>query len=185
MNIFPGYIQSATDILKPRAAAASPDDYATDKSDYRRVAQRLLSPLTIVAICFYLMVFVGLIYLRKSPALLGNWGYSGVVLLVIVAAVVATLGGLTGYVLGARTRNAIRRQGIYGRLVPKRRWIGPCLFAFSILPGPFIWFTVWAGRVDYPLWRFLLFVTTGKTVKLTGLAFVGYHSIPWLLKPLA
>ena len=130
------------------------------------------------------MVFVALIYLRMHPALLGNWGYSGVVVLVIVAGVVATLGGVTGYVLGARTSHAIRRQRTHGRPVPIRRWIGPCLFAFSILPGPFMMVTVWAGKIDYPLWRFLLFVITGKMLKLTALALVGYHSIPWLLRPL-
>lgn len=148
------------------------------------MARRLLNPLTIGAICFYLMVFVSLLYLRRPPELLGNWGFLGVVLLVIVAGVVATLGGLMGYVLGTRKSQAIRRQRMYGCLVPVRRWIGPCLFAFSILPGPFMIVTVWAGTVDYPLWRFLLFVTTGKMIKLTGFAFVGYHSIPWLLKPL-
>ena len=146
----------------------------------------LFSQLTISTLCFSLLTLAVLIYLRRPLAPLGDWGYSGLVLVAIVLAVVATTGGLSGYILGARRGQAIRGRRTYSSrfLVPVKRWTGLSLFAFAILPGPFMMAALWAGTINYPLWRFILFVTAGKVIKLTGFAFAGYHSLPWLLKPL-
>ena len=164
--------------------AIGTDDHLIVEPDSPR-ATWLISQLTISALCFSLLTLAALIYLRRPLAPLGDWGYSGLVLVAIVLAVVATTGGLSGYILGARRGQAFQGRRTYSRfLVPVKRWTGPSLFAFAILPGPFMMATLWAGTIHYPLWRFMLFVTAGKAIKLTGFAFAGYHSLPWLLKPL-
>ena len=143
----------------------------------------LISQLTISALCFSLLTLAALIYLRGPLAPLADWGYPGLVLVAIVLAVVATTGGLTGYILGTRRGQAMQGRRTNNRfLAPVKRWTGPSLFAFAILPGPFMMATLWAGTIHYPLWRFMLFVTAGKVIKLTGFAFAGYNSLPWLLK---
>ena len=95
------------------------------------------------------------------------------------------LGELVGYRLGTRTSQLVMGGRLYLRfLALMRHRIGPSLFALAILPGPFIFLSLWAGRVRYPVWRFLLYVTAGKVIKLTVFALVGYHSISWLFQPL-
>ena len=86
---------------------------------------------------------------------------------------------------GHQDQPDVQTQPTYSRSLGFiRRWVGPSVFTFALIPGPFMITSLWAGAVHYPLWRFLLFVTAGKMIKLTGFAFVGYYSIPWLFRPL-
>ena len=141
--------------------------------------------MIVSAVCLSLLVVAVLIYLRGPLGALGDFGYPGILLIGVVGGMVAALGGLTGYILGSRTGEDVQSQRAYSRSLGLiRRWLGPSVFTFSVLPGPFMMVSLWAGRVHYPLWRFLLYVTAGKMIKVTAIAFVGYYSIPWLLKPL-
>ena len=149
------------------------------------LARGLCHPSIVSAVGLSLLVFTALILLRGPLGALGDLGYAGVVLIGIVGGMVGALGGLTGYVLGTRTSRGVQTQPTYSRSLGFiRRWVGPSVFTFALIPGPFMIASLWAGAVHYPLWRFLLFVTAGKMIKLTGFAFVGYYSIPWLFRPL-
>ncbi len=58
------------------------------------------------------------------------------------------------------------------------------LFTFALMPIPFDVAGVWAGTMRYPLWRFLVFVTPGKVLKVTSVALAGSYSVNWLMGPL-
>lgn len=97
------------------------------------------------------------------------------------------LGELTGYALGVGGRDILAGGRLYGRMLAlaKRRGGGITLFLFAALPLPFDVAGIWAGTTRYPIWRFLLYVIMGKIVKVTGIAFVGFYSVPWLIRLLA
>ena len=106
-------------------------------------------------------------------------------LLGLAGGVGAALGELTGYFLGKRGRHIAERWSMHARLAAlTSRWTGPMLLVLAALPIPFDLAGVWAGTTRYPLARFLLFVTPGKIVKVTFVAFAGYYSVSWLLGPL-
>ena len=149
------------------------------------LARSLCHPSTIGVVTVSFLLFSLLACLRGPLASLGYASYPSMLLVGLVGGVIAASGGLIGYLLGTRTDQDIQKEHIYARsLALTRRWLGPSLFTFAILPGPFMMVSLWAGTVHYPMWRFLLYVTAGKVIKLTGFAFVGYHSLPWLLRPL-
>ncbi len=68
--------------------AIGTDDHLAVEPDSPR-ATWLISQLTISTLCFSLLTLAALIYLRRPLAPLGDWGYSGLVLVAIVLAVVA------------------------------------------------------------------------------------------------
>ena len=149
------------------------------------MARWLWHPSTISAIFVSFLVFSALAWLRGSLASLGGTGYASILAVGLIAGALATIGGLIGYVLGSRRADNTQIEPTYGLSVTgMRRWIGPSLFTCAILTGPFMIASFWAGTVHYPLWRFLLFVSVGKVIKLTGFAFAAYYSIPLLLGPL-
>jgi hypothetical protein len=62
---------------------------------------------------------------------------------------------------------------------------GGVFFAFAALPVPFDMAGVWAGTVRYPLyplWRFAVYVTLGKVIKVIAFALVGHYGINWMLE---
>ncbi len=104
----------------------------------------------------------------------------------VVGGVASGMGELVGYTVGTRGRRAMGT----GKLVERfkamaMRWGDKALFAFALLPLPFDVAGLWAGAVHYPVWRFLLYVTAGKVLKVTAIAFLGYYGVSWLLRPLA
>ncbi len=104
----------------------------------------------------------------------------------IVGGIAATLGELVGYYVGRKGSRAIEGGRIHRRMESlATRWGGRALFGFAALPVPFDIAGLWAGTVRFPLWRFLLFVSAGKIVKITGLALVGAYGLTWILGPLA
>ena len=176
---------------------------------FRRVAP-IIGVLALSAV-----VALAMFHFREPLARIGNWGYFGVVLAemgnsalilvptptvaytfsmggilnpVLIGALggfAAALGELTGYYLGTRGRQVIKRGPVYDRFESmSMRWGGPALFAAAILPVPFDVAGIWAGSVRYPLWRFLVYVTPGKVAKVTAIAVAGYYGISWMAGPL-
>ena len=111
-----------------------------------------------------------------SPLLVGLIGGFG-----------AGLGELTGYALGAGGRDILAGGRLYRRMLAlaERRGGGVALFLFAALPVPFDVAGIWAGTTRYPIRRFLLYVIMGKIVKVTGIAIIGFYSVPWLARVLA
>lgn len=193
-TIFAPVIRKTDADVAPRSPAAAPTRTPVASSgtigqgDVQglRLVRWLWHPSTIGAICVSVVMLSLLAYLREPLASLGGSSYAGILLVGLIAGIIAALGGLIGYVLGARKAKDVQNGPVCARsLRITRRWIGPSLFTFAILTGPFMVTSLLAGATHYPLWRFLLYVTAGKVVKLTGFAFVGYHTLPWLFRPLA
>lgn len=102
----------------------------------------------------------------------------------LIGGIGATIGELAGYILGAKSKQAVEGGRVYERFrALTKRWTGGALFAFALLPVPFDVAGVWAGATSYPVWRFLLFVTPGKVLKVTTMALAGSYSVAWLLGP--
>ena len=132
----------------------------------------------------YVLTLVLLVHFRGSLAELGSWGYPGVLLFGLVGGVGAAVGELTGYLLGTRSHAVVHKGRLFRRILRLIRPLnGAGIITLAILPFPFMGVGFWAGRVRYPMRHFLFFVTTGKVVKLTGLALGAYHTLPWLLQP--
>ena len=104
-------------------------------------------------------------------------------LLGLLGGVAAALGELVGYAVGARGSEIVPGGRLYARLqTMTARWGGGVLFAFAVLPLPFDVAGVWAGAVRYPLWRFAVYVTLGKVIKVTTIALAGYYGINRILE---
>jgi membrane protein YqaA with SNARE-associated domain len=88
------------------------------------------------------------------------------------------LGELTGYAAGVGGRGVIEDQRMYDRL---QDWMqhrgGITVFVLSAIPNPFFDLAgIAAGTLRYPLWRFLLFCWSGKTLKTVLVAWAGAQS---------
>ena len=104
-------------------------------------------------------------------------------LLGLLGGVAAALGELVGYAVGARGSEIVPRGRLYARLQDMTaRWGGGVLFGFAVLPIPFDVAGVWAGAVRYPLWRFAVYVTLGKVIKVTTISLAGYYGINRILE---
>lgn len=103
------------------------------------------------------------------------------VLVGLIGGIASSAGELFGYVVGASGRRVFEGNRILDRLqaLPQHR-IGPTLFLFAALPLPFDVAGIWAGAIHYSPRRFMLYVTAGKIIKVTSIAFVGYYGIGWL-----
>ena len=89
------------------------------------------------------------------------------------------LGELTGYAAGFGGQALIEDEATYGRLVAwMQRRGGITIFVLSVIPNPFFDLAgIAAGSLRYPIWRFLLFCWTGKTLKTTLFALGGSQLI--------
>lgn len=94
------------------------------------------------------------------------------------------LGELTGYAAGVGGRGVVENQRAFELLeVWMRRRGGVTIFVLSVIPNPlFDLAGILAGSMRYPLWRFLLIVWLGKTIKTTVVAFAGAQSITLIEK---
>ena len=105
--------------------------------------------------------------LSLNPLILGVAGGVG-----------AGLGEITGYIVGRNGRKAVSENRLMKRftgLIERR--LGLALFVFSAIPAPFDFAGMVAGATKYPLHRFLLLVTAGKILKVTGIALLGYYGL--------
>ena len=157
-----------------------------------------------------------LIYSGDFITRIGNWGYLGVffvqvmnsatiilpapghaytfaishalnpLIIGVVGGIGASVGELTGYLLGSTGRHVLTGGRWYGRFESvANRWAGPALFTIAALPLPFDIAGVWAGAARYPVWKFLSLVTAGKVIKVTMIATAGYYSVPHLIRLVA
>jgi uncharacterized membrane protein YdjX (TVP38/TMEM64 family) len=98
----------------------------------------------------------------------------------------ATLGELTGYVVGLSGQGFAERTDLYDRL---ERWTerygGLFIFVLSLVPNPFFDLAgAAAGALSMPVHKFLLWTLIGKTLKMLGIAYAGGVSADWLLRVL-
>lgn len=102
----------------------------------------------------------------------------------LVAGVAEALGETVGYLLGFSGRGVVENRQFYQRAVEwvrRRGWL--VFLIFSTVPNPFFDIVgIVAGGLRYPIWRFLLIVWVGKTVKSLILAYAGYLGLASLLK---
>ncbi len=100
----------------------------------------------------------------------------------LIAGAVGTVGELTGYFLGSTGRGVIHRTRLYLKLecwMRRRGWA--VLFLLAIIPNPiFDVAGIAAGALHYPLWRFMVVVWLGKTIKFLMFAYACSQSADWL-----
>ncbi len=97
------------------------------------------------------------------------------VLVGLVAAAGATIGELTGYMLGMSGRAAVEDNWAYERIhVWMRRYGLVALFALAAIPNPFFDMAgIVAGAMRLPVTHYLLATGAGKLVKFVIIAYLG------------
>lgn len=90
----------------------------------------------------------------------------------------AALGELTGYYAGFGGASIIGQEKI-NLLREHKKWLKkaecPFLFVLALIPNPFFDIAgIAAGIMQIPVWRFLLAVALGKTLRFILLAYIGY-----------
>ncbi len=100
----------------------------------------------------------------------------------MAAAAGATLGELSGYVLGLSGQAFVEDYRIYRRLKTLMERYGPwVILATALLPLPLFDFVgILAGATRWPLWRFLFWVFLGKAIKMLVVTYFGGLLLPWL-----
>ena len=94
------------------------------------------------------------------------------------------IGELAAYVAGYSGRVALQNKAFYARLSGWMERRGSIvLFLFSAIPN---WFFdvvgAAAGALRYPLWKYIVVVSLGKTLKGCMVAFSGYWTLRLLLQ---
>ena len=101
------------------------------------------------------------------------------VAIALIAGAAGTLGELTGYFLGYSGSGVLSRRPAYRRVegwMQRRGWL--LLFLLSAVPNPlFDVAGIAAGALRYPLWRFLVAVGIGKTLKFLMVCFACHYSL--------
>ena len=103
----------------------------------------------------------------------------------VVSGIGTGLGGITAYILGVATRDAIgqnRLTALMTRLFDSR--FGPVLiFLFNLIPFmPGDAVSAIAGAIRYPLLRYLAYMTTASVLKMIGLSLLGAFATDRLLQ---
>ena len=159
----------------------------------------------ILMILLVLVVAAAIFIYRDKVAELGNYGYLGAflisvtssatiimpvpgmllivafgdvlnpVLVGLVAAVGATIGEATGYMLGHSGRRLITSNKIFTKTERwTRRWGAMTIFVFALVPLlPIDIVGIVAGSLHFPLWKFFLACLFGKALLYIGMAFNG------------
>ena len=108
-------------------------------------------------------------------------------LLGLVAAAGMALGETTGYMVGCGGRGLLENRRLY--LTVERwmeRWGSLAIFLFALFPNPlFDLGGAACGALGFPLWKFLLFVFLGRTLRCVGIAYAGALSLPWVIDVLS
>jgi membrane protein YqaA with SNARE-associated domain len=93
----------------------------------------------------------------------------------VIAGLGASLGEISGYVVGASGKGVIEKKPIYQRVrAAVEKWGMWIIFLLGAVPNPF--FDIGgmvAGATRMPLWRFLLAAWLGKSLRLTIVAMTG------------
>jgi uncharacterized membrane protein YdjX (TVP38/TMEM64 family) len=104
----------------------------------------------------------------------------------IAAGTGAALGELTGYLAGFSGQGIIENRKWYVRF---ERWMKKygdiTIFVLAIIPNPlFDVAGMTAGALKMPLWRYLIWVTLGKIIKMMIFAYFGAYIsslVPWAI----
>ncbi|MEW6034811.1 MAG: VTT domain-containing protein [Chloroflexota bacterium] len=93
----------------------------------------------------------------------------------IISALGATVGELTGYLLGYGGRMAFSNSPLYLRMVTwMKRWGGLVVFVLALIPNPvFDIAGAVAGALRMPVWKFMLFGALGRVPKHIAFAILG------------
>ena len=122
-----------------------------------------------IATASFILPIPYLLIVARAGIFLDPW------LVGIVAGVAATLGEMTGYLVGISGRNFIARGKWYDKAEGwLRRYGFGCIAFFSFIPNPFfdaIGFA--AGVMRYAVWRFALACFVGKSLKFLLAALAG------------
>ncbi len=100
----------------------------------------------------------------------------------MAAAAGATLGELSGYLLGFSGQAFVEDYHLYQTLKALMTRYGPwVLFLTALLPLPLFDFVgILAGATRWPLHRFLFWVFLGKAAKMLIITYFGGWILPWL-----
>jgi len=136
---------------------------------------------------FLISVMASAVIIIPIPAIAVVFGLGAVLnpwLVGLMAGLGEPIGELTAYMAGYSGRVAMENRGFYVRLTNWMERRGSLvLFLFSAIPN---WFFdivgVAAGALRYPLWKYLLVVFLGKTLKGWMVAFAGYWTLRLLLQ---
>jgi len=95
-----------------------------------------------------------------------------------------SMGEIAGYTAGFSGREALDNKQRYMRIKGWMKRRGTLvLFLFSAIPNMFFKLVgASAGAIRYPFWKFLLVVFTGKTIKGTAIALLGYWALRMILQ---
>lgn len=136
---------------------------------------------------FLISVFASAVLIVPIPALAVVFVMGAILNPLLVGLMVGLaepIGELTAYMAGYSGRVAMENRGFYARLVKWMKRRGSLvLFFFSAIPNPlFDLAGAAAGSLRYPLWKFLLVLFLGKTVKGMLIAFAGFWTLRLLLQ---
>lgn len=97
------------------------------------------------------------------------------VLVALVGAAGGTIGEMTGFIFGFSGKGVVRGSRPYVRAEKwMKRWGGWAVFVFAAVPIPVVDIAgVVAGALGFPLWKFLLVVWVGKSIKYVALVSAG------------
>lgn len=140
----------------------------------------------------YLGVFI-ICFLSSATLIIPvpGWGVNFVtgailnpVIVGLMVGLAEPIGELICYMAGYTGKVAMENRQFYSRgLNWMRRRASLVLFVLSAIPNPFFDFAgAAAGAMRYPLWKYLLIVFVGKTIKGMMLAFAGYFTLRFLLQ---
>jgi uncharacterized membrane protein YdjX (TVP38/TMEM64 family) len=104
----------------------------------------------------------------------------------VAAGTGAALGELTGYLAGFSGQGIIESRKWYNRFEHWMKKYGDItIFILAIIPNPFFDVAgMTAGALKLPVWRYLIWVTLGKIIKMMIFAYFGAYIsslIPWVI----
>lgn len=100
----------------------------------------------------------------------------------LFAGIGSAIGELSGYIAGFSGQPVIGRMDLYEKIKPYiEKYDAIIIFVLSALPNPFLDAAgIAAGVMKIPVQKFLFWTFLGKLLKMTVVAYFGYHSIRWL-----
>lgn len=169
------------------------------KSGWKLTLVRVLTLLAVLAVTAVLF------YYRDKVTKLGSLGYPGIFLVsllsnatlflpvpgvlftsamgaifnpflvALLAGTGATIGEISGYLVGFSGQGVIENKTWYDRIIGwNKRYGDLTIFLMALIPNPvFDMAGMAAGAMKMPLWRFLIWSWLGKCLKMLGFAFGG------------
>ena len=161
--------------------------------------------LSLLSVLFVLAITVAIYIFRDTIAEFENYGYAGVflaniiscatiivpvpgwfltfamggildsLLIGIISGLGATVGEMTGYLLGYAGRIGIENARAYDKMVDWMTSRGAVtIFLFALIPNPMADVAgIAAGALRYSLWKYIFFGSAGRVIKYVVIAFAG------------